>query len=195
MVVNGIKLCSRCKRSNVKFTKDKKSKDGLHSWCKECVIEYAKIKYLKNRDKIIERVKKRYELKKDEILLYVRVWHKKNRNYLNEYCVRKRKENPIKRLILNQRTRVSKAFRRMGFSKSNSTREILGAEWDVVRNHIEKQFKENMSWENYGEWVIDHIIPLSSAKTEEELLRFCHYTNLQPLWWLENNKKFNKILK
>jgi hypothetical protein len=51
-----------------------------------------------------------------------------------------------------------------------------------------------MSWENRDEWHIDHIIPLSSANSEEELYKLCHYTNLQPLWAEENIKKSNKII-
>ena len=51
-----------------------------------------------------------------------------------------------------------------------------------------------MSWENQGEWHIDHKIPLSSAKTEEELYKLCHFTNLQPMWAIENIKKGSKIL-
>ena len=51
-----------------------------------------------------------------------------------------------------------------------------------------------MSWENQGKWHIDHITPLSSAKTEEEVYRLCHYTNLQPLWAEDNLKKGSKIL-
>ena len=51
-----------------------------------------------------------------------------------------------------------------------------------------------MNWDNHGEWHIDHKIPLSSAKTEKELIGLCHYTNLQPLWALDNLKKGNKIL-
>ena len=52
-----------------------------------------------------------------------------------------------------------------------------------------------MSWDNYGKWHIDHIIPLSSAKTEQDILKLCHYTNLQPLWAKGNIIKSNKIIK
>ena len=74
---------------------------------------------------------------------------------------------------------------------------IIGCDLITLKEHIEKQFKDGMNWENYGlfGWHIDHIIPLSSAKTEEELYKLCHYTNLQPLWAEENMKKGNKILE
>ena len=51
-----------------------------------------------------------------------------------------------------------------------------------------------MSWDNYGKWHIDHIIPLSSANSEDDIYKLCHYTNLQPLWAEDNLKKSNKIL-
>jgi hypothetical protein len=60
--------------------------------------------------------------------------------------------------------------------------------------HIESQFIDGMSWENRSLWHIDHIIPLATAKTEEEILRLNHYTNLRPLWALDNLKKGSKIL-
>ena len=51
-----------------------------------------------------------------------------------------------------------------------------------------------MTWENKGAWHIDHIIPTCTAKTEEDLIRLNHYTNLQPLWAEENLKKGSKLI-
>lgn len=55
-----------------------------------------------------------------------------------------------------------------------------------------------MDFNNHGStadcWQIDHKIPISSAKTEEEIIKLSHYTNLQPMWWEENNKKSNKLI-
>lgn len=65
----------------------------------------------------------------------------------------------------------------------------MGEELDVVRNHLENQFTDGMSWDNMGKWHIDHITPLSSAKTPEELKSLCHYLNLQPLWAFDNLSK------
>ena len=78
--------------------------------------------------------------------------------------------------------------------KKNKTFEIVGCTPEFLKEHLEKQFVDGMTWENRGEWHIDHKIPLSSAKTEEELYKLCHYANLQPLWAEENLKKGNKII-
>jgi hypothetical protein len=71
---------------------------------------------------------------------------------------------------------------------------MLGCDYQTAFKHIESRFKKGMSWDNFGDWHIDHIIPLASAKTEEELIELCHYTNLQPLWAEENLIKGDKII-
>jgi hypothetical protein len=85
-------------------------------------------------------------------------------------------------------------LKKLNISKTNKTFEIVGCTPEFLKEHLEKQFVDGMTWENRGEWHIDHKIPLSSAKTEEELYKLCHYTNLQPLWAEENLKKGNKII-
>jgi hypothetical protein len=77
--------------------------------------------------------------------------------------------------------------------KSRSSSKIIGCSWSDFKLHIETQFKDGMTWDNHGDWHLDHIIPLSSAKTEEEVYKLNHYTNLQPLWAEENLKKGDKI--
>lgn len=81
-----------------------------------------------------------------------------------------------------------------GKSKNKSTEILLGCTIDELRVHIESQFKDNMSWENYGKWHIDHIRPCASfdlSDPEQQALCF-HYTNLQPLWAKDNLSKRNK---
>ena len=74
---------------------------------------------------------------------------------------------------------------------------MVGMSSIEFKANLEKQFKDGMSWENYGYrgWHIDHIIPISSANNEEELIKLCHYTNLQPLWAVDNFKKGSKIIQ
>jgi hypothetical protein len=79
-------------------------------------------------------------------------------------------------------------------TKKNKTFEIIGCSPEFLKEYIENLFIDGMSWENRNQWHIDHIIPLSSAKTEKQMYKLCHYTNLQPLWVEDNLKKSNKIL-
>ena len=92
------------------------------------------------------------------------------------------------------RRTVYASFKRKGYGKNTKSREILGEDWSVVKEHIESQFSEGMTWDNYGEWVFDHKIPISICKTDEEVIKLNHYTNFQPLWLKDNISKSDKIL-
>jgi hypothetical protein len=82
-------------------------------------------------------------------------------------------------------------------AKSGSAVRDLGCSIEQLKQHLESKFQTNMSWNNYGPtgWHIDHIIPLSkfNLSIREELLKACHYTNLQPLWAIDNICKGNKL--
>lgn len=97
--------------------------------------------------------------------------------------------DPLYRASLNLRRRIQYAF--AGKDRSLHTREIIGCSPEQLRSYLEKRFQDGMTWENYGYrgWHIDHIVPLSSSKNSEDLIRLSHYTNLQPLWSHENFKK------
>jgi len=84
-------------------------------------------------------------------------------------------------------------LKRQGLKKNKALEVILGTSVQETKKHLEKQFKKDMSWENKNLWHIDHIIPLSSAKTEKDLYVLCHYKNLQPLWARENIIKGSKV--
>jgi len=70
--------------------------------------------------------------------------------------------------------------------KSKRTFEYIGCSAEQLKKHLEDQFSEGMTWDNYGTWHVDHKTPTSRASTEEELMKLCHYTNLQPLWEKDN---------
>ena len=82
-------------------------------------------------------------------------------------------------MIISLRSRCRKAF--LGFYKDRTTKKLLGCSLDQLQKYMISKFQPGMTLENYGQWHIDHIIPLSSAKNSEELVVLCHYTNLQPL--------------
>lgn len=92
------------------------------------------------------------------------------------------KSDPKFRMVAIARAQIASAFKRSGFSKSGSTAKMLGCSFDELKRHVEGQFSKGMGWHNYGDWHIDHRIPISSAKTLEELEYLLHYMNLQPMW-------------
>lgn len=108
---------------------------------------------------------------------------------------RKKEIDPVFKLKLKVRGMITLSFKRRNVRKNDKTEKILGCEIQTFREYFEKLFVDGMSWENEGEWHIDHIIPLASANTVEEVYKLCHYTNLQPLWAIDNIKKGDKILE
>jgi hypothetical protein len=111
------------------------------------------------------------------------------------YIVRKkrRKNDPLFTLIGRIRSRLNQSLRTNGYTKRSKTQEIIGCSWEFLKGYIERQFVDGMTWENRSEWHIDHIIPISSAKTEEDVIKLSHYTNLRPLWAADNLRKSNKL--
>ena len=80
-----------------------------------------------------------------------------------------------------------------GYKKSTKTASILGCTFDEFYLHIENLFMYGMSWENRNEWHIDHIVPVSFANTEMEIIKLNHYSNLRPLWKKDNLYKAAKL--
>ena len=80
--------------------------------------------------------------------------------------------------------------------KQLKSRQLLGCSFETARKHIESLFKPGMSWNNYGKWHMDHIIPCASfdLRCPVQQLACCHYTNLQPLWAFDNMSKGSQIL-
>jgi len=95
---------------------------------------------------------------------------------------------------MNLRNLIKNSLIRKGYSKSSRTHEILGVTYEYFKIYIENKFTDGMSWDNYGDWHLDHIIPISSAKSLEEAINLCFYENFQPLWAKDNRAKSNKIL-
>lgn len=104
-----------------------------------------------------------------------------------------RKVNPVFALQERMRSAIGYAFRDRGYTKRSKTHEILGCDWEFFKLHIERQFLKGMTWENKGDWHIDHIQPMASAKTEADVLALSHYTNLRPLWAADNFAKSDEV--
>jgi hypothetical protein len=123
-------------------------------------------------------------------------WHRKKlRARTNEttkrYHRERRKRDPIFKLLAYVRGRIRGALSRKNLRKSTKTEQLLGCSVQELKNHLQAQFKAGMSWDNYGDWHVDHIRPCCNfdlTKIEQQKICF-HYTNLQPLWAEENFKK------
>lgn len=144
--------------------------------------------YIANKDKIIKR---------QNNLEYFRMMgrkhyyadHKHSRKIRNKNSALRRMKNP---LILKQ-INISSLMREYFFKNKNHKKaeKILGVNREFYKKYLEEKFTKGMCWDNYGfrGWHIDHVIPLISAKNEEELINLFHYTNTQPLWAVDNISK------
>lgn len=97
------------------------------------------------------------------------------------------------RLRDNLRRRLSKSLK--GHPKEAAAHQLLGCSWNWFKKHIEKNFTDGMSWDNYGEWHVDHIHPLMTfdlTKRGQQKKAF-HYKNLRPLWGDENRRRIKKV--
>lgn len=141
----------------------------------------------------IEKRKEYRENNKDKQRELEEKWNTNNRTLLlsrrKKWRDDKKSSDVVYRAITSIRSITIDAFRRRGLKKSKRTEEVLGCSVNDARLYLESKFKDGMSWLNHGEWHIDHIIPLASAKTVEDVMRLARYTNLQPLWKQENLKK------
>ena len=177
------KVCSKCKEEKevCEFNLNKSRSNGYRAECRECTKLITKIYKEKNKLKIKEYNKKFIE---------------NNPDYHNDYRRDKFKNNIQYRLQCYVRARILKYLKSKKILKNNLTFNIVGCTPDELKKHIESQFLENMSWNNYGKgddkWSIDHIKPLCTAKTEEDVFTLNHYTNLQPMWNPQNFSKGGK---
>lgn len=218
------KRCAKCDELKPlsEFHRDQHAKDGLRSWCKTCANEHNYEYRKANREKLAEYKRKQYkadpakyaergrkyrEANPEKVAEYGRKWREANPDYSREYYSanrekvakykrkyeRNRRDEDIQyRLAHNLRRRLRYAIK--GNVKAGSAVRDLGCSIEELKAYLESLFKPEMTWNNYGEWHIDHIEPLLSfdLTDREQLLEACHYTNLQPLWAKDNLRKNNK---
>jgi hypothetical protein len=123
-------------------------------------------------------------------------WKKDNQIKLRNQAAKRARERRKTDPLFALRNNISRRIREnlINDYKSESTKTIIGCSIQELKIYLESMFTEGMYWENYGEWHIDHIIPISSAKTNEEVYKLNHYTNFQPLWSVDNLRKSNKMV-
>jgi hypothetical protein len=181
-----MKQCIKCKE----FL----SKTRINKYCTLCKNEMDLKSYHKNKEKRKQYIKQ-YKENNFEFVQNSREatkkWLKDRPNYMNNWYKNKKATNVNYKIIHNLRERIRISIK--SNLKGAKTKELLGCSVDDLKQYLEKQFKEGMTWENYGlkGWHIDHIKPCSlfDLSDIEQQKQCFHYTNLQPLWWYDNLKK------
>lgn len=139
--------------------------------------ERGRLRYAENRAHIAARVKRNPNTRVSQ----------------RRYEQKRLRTDPLFRLAKNLRQRLRNALK--GRNKSAATMLLLGCTVEELHRHLEAQFQPGMTWGNYGAWHIDHIKPCVSFDLADPVQqRACfHWTNLQPLWALDNIKKYDKV--
>lgn len=146
--------------------------------------------------------KKWYNENKDKWNEYIKKYREKNVDRIREvkrtYEKTRKVNDPLYKLINNFRTAIYQVLKENNVKKNGHYFDILKYTPDDLINHLESKFTDKMTWENYGEWHVDHILPISSFDIkdigDEEFMKCWELKNLQPLWGDENIRKSNKLV-
>ena len=155
----------------------------------------------KNKEKLYNNHQKWSKQNRERLNEYHKKWREKNidrhRENKRNYERTRKHNDPLYKLISNFRTAIYQVLKENNIGKNGHYFEILGYTPEELINHIEKQFKDGMTWDNYGDFHIDHKIPISSFNIKEigdsEFMKCWSLSNLQPMWGEENIRKSNKI--
>ena len=187
---------------------------------KEKISEQKRLKYhLENHERVLHNKKERTERRektKEQRAVTMRERREKTkeqravtmRDRYNEYRanniekvreydrIKKAKrleKDPLYKLRVYTGTAIANVLSRKSYKKTSNTSTILGCTFAEFYLYIENQFIDEMSWDNRHLWHLDHIIPVSFAESEEELIKLNHYSNFRPLWKKDNQYKAAKL--
>ena len=204
-----MKKCNKCgvNKEFTEFYKDKRMRSGFGSKCKACkkaykeankekIAEYRKAYQEANKEKINETNRAYKEANKEKIKEYRKAYKEANKEkikqYKREYLNKRLNTDTLFKLSQNVRNLIRNSINRGGYSKKTKTNNILGCRFEHLINHLNK----NPYGFIYGDsdLDIDHIVPLSTASTERDIIKLNHYTNFQllPSEYNRNIKRDNK---
>lgn len=149
-----------------------------------------------NKEKVLATAKRWRERNRAQHSAAMKAWRVKSKAYINQKERERCDNDPSYKLGRYLRNRVRSAIKDQGGKKSFSTLSLTGCDVRFLMGYLEARFKRGMKWSNYGTvWEIDHRIPCASFDlTDESHQRSCfHYSNLQPLFILENRTKNDAI--
>jgi len=192
------KICNICdiEKELVDFNKCKNSKDGFLNYCKICNNVKRRKRTAKNKDLLNEW--KRNYLKnnpeqREKHLKRLKIYNEKNIEKHRKYALalekKRLKTDKVFLIRKNIKQSIKHSFKKKDVKCKEKMQNILGCTYKEFKQYIESKFESWMTWDNYGKfngelkcgWDIDHIIPVSSANSEEEIIKLSHYTNFQPL--------------
>lgn len=193
-----VKFCKSCKKTKeLDYDNFYKKLNGYSNYCKPCSILKNKDNYAKHRESYLEQKRQYWKDNKESITEY----RSDNKEFLAIACRKRRKSrlktDPIFRLRKNVPERIRNFLKSKGIRKCRNTISIVGLNntelFDYLCGTFEMNYgipRSSIPWEMMH---IDHIIPLSSALTKEEIYKLCYYTNLQLLFAEDNVEKSNSL--
>ena len=178
-----------------------KIKESHKAWRdknRERLNEDARRRYKENPQAFKERKEKYVDSHLEEVKASRKRYNIENRQKRTEYERSKRQTDPAYRFRTSFRCLIGGYLRKKGYKGGKTVWEVVGCDFQTFLSHITNQFEEGMTLDNYGHgkgcWNIDHIIPICTAETDEDLERLNHYSNLRPMWASENYKRPRKML-
>lgn len=208
------KLCKKCNITKpISEFYLKNPKTGLRRGeCILCCSIYRKQNYENNKERFLEKGKKYYEKNKSKIKQYRKKFYEDNKERVIadniEYYLKNKPKIMQRRNIKHKEKYKTDTLYKLKYclrrrfkialknnAKSGSAIRDLGCSIKDLKIYLESLFESGMTWDNYGKWHIDHIIPLCNFDLldSEQVKLACHYTNLQPLWAEDNLKKGGRI--
>jgi hypothetical protein len=210
------RFCKKCQRDLPlsMYHKDKSRKSGFSFYCKECKTKsaikyqnehkeekkaYKKKYWEENKHRFVEDRKKYREAHREDMKRWHAEDYAKNRDKIISEGYKHKKErlknDALFKYKENVRHLVYCSFKRKGHQKTSNTQEIIGCTFEQLKEHLNKTFYENYGVEYDGQETvhIDHIVPLATAKTKEDVIKLCHFSNLQLLKAKDNIEKSDKI--
>jgi len=167
---------------------------------KDKIKDYMTTYYKKHREKLTKQRRQYYYDNQEKILKERKLWRKNNIVEARRIRNRCKRTTPEQKLIHSIRSRVHKCLKYNKSIKDVSTLKLLGCDIKFLKQYIQKQFKKDMSWTNYGKWHIDHRIPINYFLTKcnfnsLRIQKKCfNYKNLQPMWAVDNLSKGTKLI-
>jgi hypothetical protein len=206
--------CKSCKKEYEKNNKEKRKLQTKEYWKnnkenlkekrkqyrennKEKIKEYRE----KNKENLKEKRKEYYDNNAEKIIKKTTEYRKNNKEKRNKKSKLKRESDSVYKITCNIRNLIKDSIKLKGYKKNTKTELILGCTFKEFKLYLESKFESWMNWDNHGNpkdgifesnktWDIDHIIPISSAITEEDIIKLNHYSNLKPLC-----SKVNRFIK